>query len=953
LVECGRHLNIELLTLSEIEQVTGQQGNFQVTLRKQPRYVDMDKCIACGLCSQKCPKKVDDEYQEGVGQRKAIYISYSQTVPLKYVIDKEHCIYFVKGKCKACEKFCPTGAINFDDKEEIVTLNVGSVILAPGYKPFDPSGLDLYGYEQLPDVVTGLEYERLLSASGPYQGHLMQPSTGREPKKIAWIQCVGSRNKACGNGYCSTVCCMYAVKQSLVTAEHLHGGDVQQTIFFMDLRSHNKEFERYYEGAKAKGVRFIRSRPHSIDPGDKNIGAKIYYMTEDGQQLKEDFDMVVLSVGLEAPKDALELAEKFGIELDQYRFADAPSFAPVSTNRDGVYVCGAFQNPKAIPRSVTEASAAASAAAKNLVQARGTLTKEKTYPPERDVAGEEPRVGVFVCSCGINIANTVNVPEVVEYAKTLPFVQFVDNNLFSCSTDTQVTMAEKIKDQNLNRIVVAACTPRTHEALFQDTLREAGLNAYMLEMANIRNQNSWVHQGNPEAATVKAKDQVRMAVAKAIRNFPLQRLSVQVSQHALVIGGGLAGMTAALDLADRNYRTTLVEKSDKLGGNAWNLNKTWKGEDIRANLQDIIAKVENHPNIKVLKQAEVKTVDGSVGNFTSDIEAGGATETVNYGIAVLATGAEELKPQEYLYGRDSRIMTHLEFDAELRERSANVAKAGSAVFIQCVGSREPERMYCSRVCCTHSVHSAIKLKEINPDMPVYVLYRDIRTYGEREDLYTKARELGVIFIRYDLENKPKVIKDGDNLLVEVFDPIVQLPVRLPADYLVLASAIIPRRNENLLELYKFGMNADGFMNEAHPKLRPVDMTVDGLFVAGLCHHPKPIDEAVSQAMAAVSRAGVILAKERMSLDAIKSYATEKCDGCALCVDVCPYMAIKIEEYKDNGQVHRRITTDKALCKGCGLCAATCPKDGVVVHGFTTDQLQAQVDEVVAIVENAA
>ena len=363
----------------------------------------------------------------------------------------------------------------------------------------------------------------------------------------------------------------------------------------------------------------------------------------------------------------------------------------MSTNRDGVYVCGAFQSPKAIPRSVTEASAAASAAAKNLVQARGTLTKEKTYPPERDTGSEEPRVGVFVCSCGINIANTVNVPEVVEYAKTLPFVQFVENNLFSCSTDTQVMMAEKIKEHNLNRIVVAACTPRTHEALFQDTLREAGLNGYLLEMANIRNQNSWVHQQDPEAASAKAKDQVRMAVAKAICDFPLQRLSVEVSQKALVIGGGLAGMTAALDLADRGYATVLVEHSDKLGGNAWKLNTTWKGEDIRANLQAMIAKVENHPKIKVLKQAEVKSVDGSVGNFTSDVEAGGKTETVNYGIAVFATGAEELKPQEYLYGQDRRVLTHLEFDAELRERSANVAKAGSAVFIQCVGSREPER----------------------------------------------------------------------------------------------------------------------------------------------------------------------------------------------------------------------------------------------------------------------
>jgi len=951
LVECGRHLNIELLTLSDIDNITGQPGNFQVTIRQHPRYVDMDKCIACGLCSQKCPRKVPDEYQMGVGTRKAIYISYSQTVPLKYVIDKDHCIYFQKGKCKACEKFCPTGAINFDDAEAVKTLNVGSVILAPGYKPFDPSGLDIYNYEQLPDVVTGLEYERLLSASGPYQGHLVQPSTGREPKKIAWIQCVGSRNQACGNGYCSTVCCMYAVKQSLVTAEHLHGDDIQQTIFFMDLRAHNKEFERYYNDAVAKGVRFIRSRPHSVDPGDKNIGARLYYVTEDGRQVLEDFDLVVLSVGLEAPADALELAAKFGLKLDQYRFADTSSFGPVLTQREGVYVCGAFSGPKSIPRSVTDASAAATAAAKNLVTARGTLTKEKTYPLERDVSGEEPRVGVFVCSCGINIANTVNVPEVVEYAKTLPYVQFVENNLFSCSTDTQVMMAEKIKEHNLNRIVVAACTPRTHEALFADTLREAGLNGYLLEMANIRNQNSWVHQQDPEAATAKAKDQVRMAVAKALRDFPLQRLSVEVCQRALVIGGGLAGLTAALDLADRNYETVLVEKSDKLGGNAWHLNKTWKGEDIRTNLQVLIAKVENHPKITVWKQAEVKSVSGSVGNFQSEIEVAGRTETVSYGIAVLAIGAEEYKPSEYLYGQDARIKTHLEFDAELRERPDQVAKAGSAVFIQCVGSREPERMYCSRVCCTHSVHSAIRLKELNPEMQVYVLYRDIRTYGQREDIYTKARQLGVLFIRFDLDNKPQVRQEGEKLVVEVMDPIMQLPVTIPADYLVLASAIVPRRHEQLMELYKYNVNADGFINEAHPKLRPVDSLVDGLFIAGLCHHPKPIDESVSQAMAAVSRAGVILAKERMSLDAIKSYPTEKCDGCALCVDVCPYMAIKVEEYRDNGHIHRRIVTDKALCKGCGLCAATCPKDGVEVHGFTMAQMQAQVDAVVAGLEN--
>jgi heterodisulfide reductase subunit A len=946
LVECGRHLNIELLTLSEVSRVSGQKGNFTVTVTKKPRYVDMDKCIACGLCAQKCPKKVDDPYNVGISKRKAIYLQYSQTVPLKYAID-DNCLFFTKGKCQACVKFCPTGAINFDDQEETRALQVGSIILAPGYQAFDPSGPSTFGYGRIPDVVTGLEYERLLSAGGPFMGHLVRPSDHKEPRKVAWIQCVGSRNTTGkGNSYCSTVCCMYAVKQCLVTAEHLGGGDQSQTIFYMDLRSHNKEFERYYQDAKAKGIRFVKTRPHTIEPGPKNIGVKLNYVTEGGDVVAEDFDMLVLSVGLEAPKDALALAEKCGISLDHHNFVKTGSFAPVATGRDGIYVCGAFRSPKAIPRSVTEASAAAAEAARALVEARGTLTQEKTYPPERDVSGEEIRTGVFVCSCGINIAGVVDVQALAEYARNLPGVVAVENNLFTCSTDTQELIAQKIREFNLNRIVIAACTPRTHEALFQDTLREAGLNAYLLEMANIRNQNSWVHQKEPEAATAKAKDQIRMAVAKVSRNYALERGSLEVVQKALVLGGGVAGLTAALELAGRGYEAVLVEKGGKLGGNAWNLNKTWKGDDIRPWLSDLIARVENHPRVTVLKNASLKTVAGSVGNFASEVEVNGAPVPVSYGIAVLATGARELKPTEYLYGEDPRIMTHLQFDAELVERAAQVQKAGSTVFIQCVGSREPERPYCSRVCCTHTVHNAIKLKELNPEMNVYVLYRDMRTYGLREELYTRARELGVIFIKFYPDGKPKVFKTGDALEVEIVDPIMQRPLRLAADYLVLAAGIVPNETQDLVELFKASVNADGFFNEAHPKLRPVDSMVDGLFIAGLCHHPKPLDEAVSQAQAAVSRAGVILAKDVMQLDAIKSQVTEKCDGCALCLDVCPYQALKLEEYTDNGHAHRRVTSDKALCKGCGLCEATCPKEGVAIHHFTMDQLKAQVDAVI-------
>jgi heterodisulfide reductase subunit A2 len=929
--------------------VSGKAGNFSVKFKKHPRYVDMDKCISCGLCAEKCPKKVADEFNMGVSKRKAAYIKYGQSVPLKYAIDGAHCIYFTRGKCRACEKFCPTGAINFDDREEIVSQNVGAVILAPGYKPFDPTPFDFYGYGKIADVVTSLEYERLLSAGGPCMGHLVRPSDHREPRKIAWLQCVGSRStNRCSNSYCSSVCCMYAIKQSLVTAEHLTGDGAEQTIFFMDIRSPGKEFERFYEDARDKGVRFVRARPHSIEPGLDGTGVTMRYVTEDGKTHDDDFDMAVLSIGIEAPADAAQLAQTFAIELDRFGFAKTPFFDPVASTRPGIYVTGAFGGPKAIPRSVTEASSAAASAARLLSDARGAMTRAKTYPPERGVAAETPRIGVFVCSCGINIAGVVDVAAVAEYARTLPNVVLVENNLFTCSADTQDLIAKKIAENGLNRLVIAACTPRTHEPLFQETLREAGLNPYLVEMANIRNQNSWVHQKQPDQATAKAKDQVRMAVAKAALVAPLERLKVAVLQKALVIGGGIAGMTAALELADQHYETVLIEKTAQLGGNARHLNATRHGEQVRPVLEALIARVEGHQQIKVLKKARLLTAVGSVGNFVSKVAVDGETRAVTYGVAVIATGAAEARPEEYLYGQDPRVMTHLEFDARLRDPADQLRTSDAAVFIQCVGSRDARRPYCSRICCTHTMKNAVTLKELNPEMNVYVLYRDIRTYGQREEIYQKARDRGVFFIRYDSDAKPKVTQAGDHLTVDVRDPILQHPLRITTDFIVLASAIEPHANKELVELYKCGQNQDGFLNEAHPKLRPVDMAVDGLFVAGLCNYPKPIDESIAQAQAAASRAGVLLAKSEMQLDAIKSFVTEKCDGCALCLDVCPYRAIRLEDYREaDGSAHRRIKTDPALCKGCGLCAATCPKGGVAVHGFTLDQLKAQVSAALA------
>lgn len=943
-------MNIELLTLSEIENVTGEKGNFTVTIKKNPRYVDEEKCIACGLCAEKCPKKVPDEYNEGLNKRKAAYIKYGQTVPLKYAIDPVNCIFINKGKCGVCAKICPTGAINFEMKPEFVDINVGAVVLAPGFKPFSPKGIDYYGYDEIPDVITSLEYERYLSASGPTIGHISRPSDGGEPKKIAWIQCVGSRNTNCAkNGYCSSVCCMYSIKQAVMTGSHLSGDDNEQVIFYMDIRTVGKEYERYYEASKAQGVAYVKARPHTLLAGPDGVGVTMTYTSEDGVQHNDYFDIVVLSIGLEAPEDAMLLADKFGFDLTQYNFAKTDSFSPVSTTRSGVFVTGAFHSPKAIPKSVIYASSAAAEVEAVLSESKNTLTQEKTWPKEMDISKEEPRVGVFVCSCGTNIAGVIDVKALSEYAATLEGVQYVENNMFTCSTDTQDLIAEKIREKNLNRVVIAACTPRTHEPLFQETLQGVGLNKYMIEMANIRNQNSWVHPHEPEKATAKAKDQVRMAVAKAMGNYPLTDVSVNVTPRALVVGGGLAGMSAALGLANNGYETVLIEKGKVLGGVALDLYETWKGELVKPGLEKVISDVENHDLIRVFTDSTLKSVTGSVGSFFGEIARGEEIENLEFGACVLATGGHAYTPDEYLYAKDPRVVTALEFDRLLSSDKASAMDAKSTVFIQCVGSRDDKRPYCSRVCCAGAVVNAVLLKKSNPGMDVYVLNRDIRTYGEREDIFKEARDLGVIFISYTPETKPVVEKDGDDLIVRIYDPISRFNLEMAADRVVLATAILPNDTSSFVSMFKCGVNQDGFLSEAHPKLRPVDSTVDGLFLAGLCHYPKPINEAIAQGKAAASRASVVLSKKTMKLDAIKSHVTQNCDGCALCLDVCPYNALEIVEFEENGKKHRRIKTDKALCKGCGICAATCPKEGIVVDGFTPSQLRAQVDAILEFV----
>jgi len=921
-----------------VTSVSGEEGNFEINILQHPRYIDMEKCIACGVCAEKCPKKVIDEYDAGLGKRKAAYVKYAQAVPLKYAIDEKNCIYFKNGKCKACEKFCPADAVIFEDQPKERTIHAGAVLIAPGCSVYDPGVYDTYGYKKSPNIVTSLEFERILAATGPFSGHVVRPSDHKEPQKIAWIQCVGSRDMHPGSQpYCSAVCCTYSIKEAIIAKEH-QKGELDTAIFYIDMRTHGKDFERYYNRAQEAGVRFVKSKISTIQTDDDTGNLLVAYTDETGRRIEEAFDIVVLSVGFSTSKDALALAQKLDVELDQYQLAVTNSFEPVQTSKPGVFVCGTFESPKDIPQSVIESSASAAMVESVLAESRGSMIQTRETPEEIDVRGATPRIGVFVCHCGTNIGGFLEVPAVAEYAKTLPNVVYTDENLFSCSQDTQEQMTQIIKEQNLNRVVVAACTPRTHEPLFQETVLNAGINNYLFEMANIRNQCSWVHSNQKEDATAKAKDLVRMAVSKASLLEPLADPEIAMNQSALVVGGGLAGITAAKNLARQGYRTHLIEKNDVLGGQALNLYETWQGEDVQENLAGLIQEIESDPNIDILTGTQVKKVEGFVGNFQTVVDTAGKEQMIEHGVAIIATGAREFKPDEYLYGEDPRVLTGLELDRKFIDDDPALNEINSAVFIQCVGSRIQERPYCSKVCCTHSVKSALKLKETKPEMDVFIIYRDMRTYGLREELYREARAKGIAFIRYDFDKGLTVDKDQNGLNLRCTSYVLQREIEIRPDLLVLATAMVASRENTVSQLFKVPVNDDGFFVEAHVKLQPIDFSTKGVFVCGLAHAPKPVDEAVAQGLGAASRAATLLSQEKILGNAIVSnIEAQLCRGCQLCLQACPYQAISFFEDRVVCEVNQ------ALCTGCGSCAVACPTGAASILHFDDQEVLTMVE----------
>lgn len=933
LVDCDRHPNIVMLTGAEVRSVRGRAGAFRIRVRRRARYVDLARCTGCGDCEAVCPIEVDDEFNEGLNRRKVIFRPYPQAVPSAFTIDMAHC-----PECMECIDACLSKAIDPFMCDTEVDLDVGALIITPGYDLFDPARRSEFGYGVLPNVVTALQFERMLSASGPTEGHPARPSDGRAPMRIAFIQCVGSRDIAGGQEYCSSVCCMYTAKQAAVAAENLPG--VESTVFYNDIRAHGKGFEEYHRRALALGVRYVRSLISTVKeiPGSHNLVLR--YHTKDGYR-DEEFDLVVLAVGMRPPGGLQDLARVTGFALDRYGFIQTRELYPGLTSRSGVFAGGAACGPKDIPETVIEASAAAANVSRLLSPARGSLIAEKTYPPERDVHAEEPRVGVFVCHCGLNIAGVLDVPSLVRRTRTLPGVVWAEELLFACSQDGIGHIIAGLEEQRLNRVVVASCTPRTHAPLFQNALREAGLNPSLYEHVNLREQVAWVHQAEPARATEKGWDLIRMAVAKVQLLKAVTTQHTAVEPRALVVGGGAAGMAAALSLVEQGFPVTLVEREQLLGGNLRRLHRTLQGSDPQAFLCEMTAQVEEHPLIEVLTGSTVDAVNGYTGQYRTLVRQGDFTREIAHGVVILATGAVEYQPHgEYLYGSHPGVVTQSELEARLAV--GRIRGVRRVVMIQCVGSRDEERPYCSRVCCGHAVKNALHLKEIYPRMEVVILYRDMRTYGLQERYYRQAREKGVIFIRYEPSRRPVVTQGGGagSLAVRVYDEVLDAELDLDADLVVLSTGIVPRPDaQRLAQLFRVPLGADGFFAEAHAKLRPVDFPTAGMYLCGLAHAPKTLSESISQAQAAAMRAVTLLARGELESERnIVTVDPERCSGCGLCVDVCPYGARELDAVRKIAVVH------EALCRGCGTCVAACPNGACQQYNFEDGQVLAMIEE---------
>jgi heterodisulfide reductase subunit A len=934
LAKSGHSLDIEVLPLTKVTGLIGNPGDFKVSVKTEPRYIDLDRCTACGECLKAAPEGAVT-FTPGLDHRAPTCMRYPQAVPMAYSINKENLT-----DDNSWTEVCEQDAIDLNMQPEDKILEVGAVIVATGAELFDPISLQgILGYGRNPDVVTSLEFERILSASGPTGGVFSRPSDGKKPKKIGWIQCVGSRTtKEPGKPYCSSICCMFAMKEAVWALEHF-ADDLDATIFYMDMRPMGKDYEQYYQRVKNEnGVNFVRCRPHTVFRDEKTGESVLSYMDEEGKAQEARLDMVVLATGFHAPCDAKELADNLGVELDPYNFMAAHDFSPVSTSRPGVYACGMALGPRDIPDSVIQGSAAACQAAKHLSPAPG-LVPDEEMPPERDVTNEEPKVGVFICDFGASVKHVVDFKALAEYMEKSPEVAHVEEIELLWTSAGLERMTESIKEHGINRVVVAGYSPRSHLTLFADSVRKAGLNKAYLDMANIREQAAWVHQNNPAAATTKAIDLVRMSVAGVRAARPIFTHFQPVEQTALVVGGGVSGMAAALSLAEQGTKVYLVEKSKELGGLARKLARSLDGGPVPPQVEEMVGKVEASDKIELIKEALIVDHQGEMGAFKTSIQSGPAMyyQEINHGVTVIATGASEYKPTEYLYGQDQRVLTQLELEKRLSDGETD--DLNTVVMIQCVGSRNENNPACGRVCCRSAVKNALWLKEQKPDARLVVLYRDMRMPYTAEESYRAAREKGVLFVRYNPEDMPQVRQDDGDLKLRFTDPVLGRPIELATDALVLSvpQVAVDEETEELASIFRLQRSETGFLMEQHAKYLPVDSPIPGLFLAGSALAPKSLNEAVTQGQAAAGRALAILAQERQAVEGgVAKVMIERCAACLVCVRACPFDVPFI-----NADGFSEI--DPAKCQGCGICASVCPAKAIYLQGYQDEQIMDRTD----------
>jgi len=947
MMDAGRHPNIEVLTNSELIRLEGRAGNFRATIKKHPRYVDESLCTGCGQCVDDCPVIVPNEFEVGMGARKAIYSPFPQAVPNTYIIDREACLNDDFLKCNNCALSCDRHAINYDDMGEEIEVTVGAVVVATGFDVYDASAIASYGYGLYENVLTNIEVERVLNASGPTRGHIIRPSDHKVPKKIAFIQCVGSRGegKEAGCEYCSRFCCMNAVKDCLLVKQH--EPDIEELIvFYIDLRAAGKGFEEFYQRSlQQPELKYVRGRPSKIleDPETKDVFVYVEDV-ETGKVDKITVDMVILSTGAVAAATNPQLADVLGIELDQNGFFEVETRygSPLHTARQGIYLCGCAAGINDISDSVSQASGAAAEAEKFVEKL--PVDENPEIVEELDTSGP-PRVGVFLCHCGINIAGVLGIEELKEYAKSIPDVAFVENNLFLCSDEGQRLVQEKIKEHCLNRVVAAACTPRTHEPIFQESCEQVGLNPYLFEMVNVRDQCSWVHTSVPEVATQKAKDMIRLGVTKARHLQPLYRKSIPVNQSALVIGGGVAGMAAALELEAQGMKVYLLEKEGRLGGRLNNLTRVYPANLSAFELARVMVEKVKASRVEAMTGTEVNAITGYVGNF--DINSTNGNFKV--GTIVLATGADIYEPKDQFgYKQFDNVITNQELEDILHDTKGKIKIHGetpqNVVFVQCVGSRNAEtNPGCSRFCCPTTIKQAIRLRESGVN--VAVLHRDMRTVGAKaEEHYRRARELGVKFIRYTPERLPSVTGNGDRATsVEILELALNRVLDIETDYVVLASGMVPNEysTAKLQDILKVPRGADGFFMERHAKLGPVETTTEGVFLAGCVSGPKDIADSLAQGSAAAAKAAAIISHETVGLEPTTCVVEQSlCRACSKCVEMCEYHAPALVQ-TDLGIKAAQI--NQALCKGCGTCASWCPTGAIVALHFTDEQINSMLD----------